>query len=473
MCGVVVRQFGPHVGFPGMRCHLSLGLLASSVSISADRRCAVEVTPEAEASFLAFWEAHKDLPLQGRNKMIAGMCPQLCGLFIVKLTSLLMLAGGVSGRRDANESPNRNADDDARGSNGARGEIHVLLVGDPGTGKSQFMKYIAALSPRAVTVGGRASSAAGLTAAAVKDGGNWSLEAGALVLADGGVCCIDEFDCVREADRAALHEAMEQQTCSVAKAGVVTTLHTRASVFGTCNPKGNRRYDSRRPLAEQLNIGGPLLSRFDVVLLLIDRLDPQEDEVVANHILSESTNAAAAMQKNRRGSRGYPELLTQINKRNDQNTTELAAGGGEGWTVEVLRQYLQWIKTTFQPRLTPEAEAVLSGYYRLRRGAEGRHAARTTLRMLESLVRLTQAHARLMARHEATLQDAVVVVALTEASCAAEGEGSFRGAMNQVIPGIKLCAEGGHFPDDPDGEYVVMENKVLAALGLRGGDNNR
>ena len=151
-------------------------------------------------------------------------------------------------------------------------------------GKSQLLRAAANLAPRATVTTGCGSTAAGLTAAAVKDGGEWALEAGALVLGDGGLCCIDEFDSMKEQDRAAIHEALEQQTVSVAKAGVVSTLRARTAVFAVTNPKGT--YDRALSLDCNTSLGGPLLSRFDMVLVLPDVQKPEWDAAVADHILA-------------------------------------------------------------------------------------------------------------------------------------------------------------------------------------------
>lgn len=263
----------------------------------------------------------------------------------------------------------------------------------------------------------------------------------------------DEFDGVRESDRAALHEAMEQQTCSVAKAGMVTTLRTRASVFGTCNPSGHRRYNPKRPLTEQLNISGPLLSRFDIVLLLLDDINPIWDEQVADHILKTHSNSAASTP----GS-----LLKDLIKPSSTSAASVFSD------INVLQQYIQWVKTRFHPTMTPESEEILSGYYHLRRFAHGRHAARTTLRLLESLVRVSQAHARLMARDRVLKQDAVMAVALIDSS-AVDGESVLTVAE---LSGASLSAPGDQFWENPDEEYEKLERMVVGAIrnaGLGGG----
>ncbi|KAF0902728.1 hypothetical protein E2562_019076 [Oryza meyeriana var. granulata] len=355
-----------------VRSNLDPMLIANFVRRTNELKSDLDIPVEIINKFEEFWTASRIAPLKGRNSILKGICPQIFGLFTVKLAVALTLIGGVQHV-------------DASGTK-VRGEPHMLLVGDPGTGKSQFLKFAAKLSNRSVITTGLGSTSAGLTVTAVKDGGEWMLEAGALVLADGGLCCIDEFDSMREHDRTTIHEAMEQQTISIAKAGLVTTLSTRTTVFGATNPKG--QYNPNESLSVNTTLSGPLLSRFDIVLVLLDTKDDEWDQIVSSHILAENTEG-------KKGKTGDPEVM---------------------WTLPMLRRYIHYVKQQFKPVLTKEAERVISSYYQRQRQSGTRNSARTTVRMLESLIRLAQAHARLMFRNEVTNLDAIAAILCIESS---------------------------------------------------------
>jgi len=205
------------------------------------------------------------------ERLAASMAPEIFGHEDVKKALLLMLVGGV----------NKHLEDGMK----LRGDMHMLLMGDPGVAKSQLIKHVCQIAPRAVYTSGKGSSSVGLTAAIVKDSntGEVTLEGGALVMADNGVCAIDEFDKMDESDRTAIHEVMEQQTVSIAKAGITTSLNARASLICAANPAYGR-YNMRKSPVQNINLPDSLLSRFDLTWVLIDKVDAEKDFQLARHV---------------------------------------------------------------------------------------------------------------------------------------------------------------------------------------------
>lgn len=285
-----------------------------------------------------------------------------------------------------------------------RGDIHILLVGDPGIAKSQLLRYISKLSPRGIYTSGKSSTSAGLTATAVKDelgDGRWTIEAGALVLADKGIACIDEMDKMRSEDRSALHEAMEQQTISVAKAGVMATLKSRCALLAAANPKFGR-FDKFEGIAQQINLSPALMSRFDLIFVLTDEPSDARDSMIAHHI-------------------GQTTYAGEIASRGDRSREELEAVMEvirPAIEPEVLRKYIAYARKNVFPVLTPEARARLEGYYvSLRKqGQDTNKPVPVTARQLEALFRLSESSARLRLSDEITGGDAERVIRIVD-SC--------------------------------------------------------
>jgi replicative DNA helicase Mcm len=255
------------------------------------------------------------------------------------------------------------------------------MVGDPGTAKSQLLKYMTELSPRGVFAFGRGSSAAGLTAAAIRDDfgeGRWTLEAGALVLADNGFAAIDELDKMDEKDTAAMHEAMEQQTVTISKAGIMATLKSRCSILGAANPKFGR-YDQSRTIVDQIDFPPPLLSRFDVIFKIIDKPDKGNDDKLAMHVL-----------KAHRVGEIYKSL-----EQNDITGLDIPEEMEFNPPVEkeMVRKYVSYAKGKVFPRLSDEAINLLREEYVKTRGGNP-DSIPITARQLESTIRLAEAAAR-------------------------------------------------------------------------------
>ncbi|MDF2737635.1 MAG: mcm [Nitrososphaeraceae archaeon] len=291
--------------------------------------------------------------------LISSYAPHVYGHEVIKEVILLLIVGSVTKRLE---------DGSAR-----RGDINVLLVGDPGTAKSEMLKFAAKIAPRGLYTSGRGSTAAGLTAAVIRDkSGIMMLEAGAVVLGDQGLVCIDEFDKIKPEDRSALHEVMEQQTCSVAKGGIVATLNARTSILSAANPLYGK-YDPFKNITENVNLPIPLLTRFDIIYVIRDIPEKEKDHRVASHIL---------------------EL-----HRESESTGQYFID------IDLFSKYLAYSKT-MEPKLTVEAIDKIRDYYMKMRNVESDGMITVTPRQLEGLVRLATARSKLLLKDYVDSDDA-------------------------------------------------------------------
>jgi len=355
----------------------------------------LEITPEDER---AIKELSQDPEVF--RKIVGSIAPTIYGYDEVKEAVALQLFGGIA----------KTLPDKTR----IRGDIHVLLVGDPGIAKSQILRYVVNLAPRGVYASGKSTSSAGLTAAAVKDefDGSWTLEAGALVLADKGMAALDELDKMKPDDRSALHEGLEQQQLSFAKVGIVMSLKCRCSLLGAANPKLGR-FDPYGNIGEQINMPPSLLSRFDLIFILQDRPDKEKDEKIARHIMK-SHRAGELLMHNEHHPR---------NTINDDTINEAVKPKKPIIDAVTLRKYIAYSKREIFPLITEDAEEkIVKFYLEMRKPSETENAPiAITARQLEGLVRLSEASARMRLSDKVTSEDvertiSIVMTSLKQAS---------------------------------------------------------
>jgi DNA replication licensing factor MCM3 len=413
-----VAIVGVFRALPSRSGHLTTGvfkpvLIANNVrQLQRDHTAAGDLTPEDEKHIRQVAKRGDVFELLARS-----LAPSIYGLDYVKRAMVLLLLGGVE----------RNSKSGMH----IRGDINILMVGDPSTAKSQFLRFVLNIAPLAINTTGRGSSGVGLTAAVVADRetGERRLEAGAMVLADRGIVCIDEFDKMSETDRVAIHEVMEQQTVTIAKAGIHMSLNARCSVVAAANPIYGQYDRSRKPV-ENVNLPDSILSRFDLLFIVLDTVDPETDRAIAEHVV-----------RNHR-SRGKPERAVddadEDEEKDDGGRGGAGAGAGAGvyeradgavgggprgargrgaaaaaaaarqqhLTLAFLKKYVQFAKR-LTPTLTDEAVNLISdAYAELRSGdrSAGR-AMPITPRALDTIVRLSSAHAKAYLREEVAEAD--------------------------------------------------------------------
>lgn len=353
-------------GFPVF----STVLLANHLVVKDCKEIVQSLTDEDVSSILALSKDHRIA-----DRIVASIAPSIYGHEFIKRALALALFGGE------HKNPGQK--------HKVRGDINVLLCGDPGTAKSQFLKYTEKIAPRAVFTTGQGASAVGLTAYVRRSPTTreWTLEAGALVLADQGVCLIDEFDKMNDQDRTSIHEAMEQQSISISKAGIVTSLQARCSVISASNPIGGR-YDASMTFSENVNLSEPILSRFDILCVVRDEVDPMQDRhlakfVVSSHIKHHPTNV----------NRTVPEGLEQ-----DDNSLSIPQ--------DLLKKYIVYAKQNVHPKLTNmDQDKVAKMYSQLRQESLATGSLPITVRHIESMIRMAEASAKMHLRDHVREED--------------------------------------------------------------------
>ena len=376
--GIIIQRWFPLI--KNQLCDVQLALYSTDLQVynSKLQRPSLEIV-----------EIEKPIDFPLRSSMLTSFAPFIYGLDHLKLGLLLCILGGI--REEV-------------GTLHLRGHSHCLLLGEPGTGKSDLLRESCKLITRGIYTNAINASKAGLTLSAVKEGNDWMLEAGALVLADSGLCALDDLSFLNKEDLSEIYECMENQTISVAKAGMVCTVNTRTTIIAACRPKKNR-FDFGQELNENANMPAPLLSRFDLIFLVVDLPDTEADKLKSNFVLN----------------------------RKSEN---------QGLSIGQL-QYLIGKASKIKPKFSKITENLLNKYFEVLRKDMRKDV---TMRQLESLLRLTQAHAKLCMREEVEIFDCVSVIMVYEASYRGVGITKSISFVDETI-------------------FQIGFNEILAALG--------
>ena len=409
----------------------------------------IKITDEEQEEILAISQREDLLRLMQNS--IAPSIFSTGVMNFVKRSLALQLFGGVS----------RKNSDGTR----TRGDIHILIMGDPGVAKSQLLTYVSELSPRGKFASGGGVSGAGLTAAAVRDtfaDGRFSLEAGVLPLSDRGLAAIDEFDKISDDDRKVMHPAMEQQRIDISKGGITASLPSRCAIIAAANPKDGRFSNRAANTSvirsfKETGLEAPLASRFDIIWMMRDEVKAENDEMIAKHILRSRT-------------RGVPEALIDefvamdpVEEDKEQIIKE-GVDGTEHLSQSFLRKYIAFAKRNYHPNIDQDVMALILEYYVQERQSYGRedsdeggesNVVPITARALEALIRLTEAHARMFLRENATAEDAKVALAVFKhwrEESGIEDESEFSGTsvkqrnISVIVKNIirDICTENGN-----------------------------
>ncbi len=351
------------------------------------------------------------------KRLVQSIAPSIYGFELVKEAVLLQLFGGIKKTKsDGGQT---------------RGDIHILLVGDPGVAKSVLLKFIATIAPKGRYVSGKAATAAGLTAAVVKDEflRGWSLEAGVMVLSNKGMICVDEIEKMNEQDRSAMHEALEQQTVTVSKANIHATLRAETTVLAAGNPKMGR-FDPYTPIPQQIDISPALLSRFDIIKIIRDLPNKVQDEAIASHVLEEHKQGVIR----------------------------------DTIPAKLLRKYVSYAKQKVKPKLTEEAADEIKDFYVKLRNQSTRSDNEIkpipiTARQLEGIIRLSEACAKVRLSNEVKREDAIKAIALMKATLIEVGydEETKSFDIDKMTTGITAAKRS----------KILMVREVIAQLETR------